>query len=155
MKTFITWSVFACLPLMGNAQNLDLSGLPAALTEKVTMARKTCANFENGKFSLEWGAVTRTDLDGDGYPDWVIDESAYACSTAASLFCGTGGCISHFLVDDTVSSFLNQGWTVFTFGQHRILLTDEHGSKCGGVGPTPCFFARTWDREKRKWRTAK
>ena len=60
-------------------------------------------------------------------PDWVLDESAYACSTAVSLFCSTGGCMSHFLVGGVVTSIRNQGWTVLTFGRTRVLLTRVHG----------------------------
>ena len=151
MKRVIAIAVLATLSLTVNA--LDLTGLPAPLVEKVTVARQACANFENGEFALERGAVTRTDLDGDLYPGWVLDESAYACSTAASLFCSTGGCMSHFLVGDVVTSFRNQGWTVLTFGRNRVLLTDVHGTDCGGISPTPCFVARVWDQDAKMWRS--
>jgi hypothetical protein len=97
--------------------------------------------------------VTRIDLDGDLSRDWVLDESAYACSTAVSMFCSTGGCVSHFLVGDFVASFRNQGWTVLTFGRDRVLLTDVHGTDCGGTNPTPCFVARAWDPEAKVWRS--
>jgi hypothetical protein len=83
MKPVIFVTALATLPLAVNA--LDLTGLPEALAEKVTVARQACAEVESGAFALEWGAVTRTDLDGDFQPDWVLDESAYACSTAVSL----------------------------------------------------------------------
>jgi hypothetical protein len=107
MRRAIFTAALAMLPLAANA--LDLTGLPESLAERVTAARQACADVENGEFVLEWGAVTRTDLDGDLSPDWVLDESAYACSTAVSLYCSTGGCMSHFLVGDTVASFHNQG----------------------------------------------
>jgi hypothetical protein len=139
------------LPPAVNA--LDLTGLPADLAENVTLAEQACAKVENGEFTLEWGAVTRTDLDGDLSPDWVLDESAYACSTAVSLFCSTGGCMSHFLVGDVVASFRNQGWTVLTFGRTPVLLTRVHGSDCGGNSPAPCFVARAWDPDAKVWRS--
>ena len=151
LKPVIAIAALATLPLTVNA--LDLTGLPAALAEKVTVARQACAKVENGEFALEWGAVTRTDLDGDLQPDWVLDESAYACSTAVSLFCSTGGCMSHFLVGDVATSFRNQGWTVLTFGQNPVLLTRVHGSQCGGNSPTPCFIARAWDPDAKLWRS--
>ena len=151
MKPVIVIAALATLPPAVNA--LDLTGLPAALAEKVTMARQACANNENGEFALECGAVTRTDLDGDQQSDWVLDESAYACSTAVSMFCSTGGCVSHFLVGDVVASFLNQGWTVLTFGRNPVLLTDVHGTDCGGINPTPCFVARAWDPDAKVWRS--
>ena len=85
MITVFAIAAMAALPLTVNA--LDLTGLPAALAEKVTVARQACAAVDNGEFKLEWGAVTRPDLDGDLQPDWALDESAYAFSTAVSLFC--------------------------------------------------------------------
>jgi hypothetical protein len=151
MKSRIAIAVLAFMPLAASA--LDLTGLPAALAEKVTAARQACADNGNGEFALEWGAVTRTDLDGDLQPDWVLDGSGYACSTAASLFCSTGGCVSHFLVGDVVTSFRNQGWTLVTFGRNRVLLTRVHGSDCGGNSPTPCFVARAWDPEAKVWQS--
>jgi hypothetical protein len=152
MKSRIAIAVLAFMPLAASA--LDLTGLPATLAEKVTAARQACADNGNGEFALEWGAVTRTDLDGDLQPDWVLDESAYACSTAVSLFCSTGGCVSHFLVGDVLTSFRNQGWTLVTFGRNRVLLTRVHGSDCGGNSPAPCFIARACDPEAKAWRSA-
>lgn len=151
VRRLIAIGALATLPLAVDA--LDLEGLPAALAEKVTVARQACADLQNGEFALEWGGVTRTDLDGDFHPDWVLDESAYACSTAVSLYCSTGGCVSHFLVGDSVTSFRNQGWTLLTFGRNRVLLARVHGSNCGGNSPTPCFVARAWDRDARVWRS--
>jgi len=135
----------------GHAQ--DRSTLPTPLALKVEAAQKACADFENGQFALEWGAVSRVDLDGNLVRDWVLDESAFACSSAASLYCGTGGCESHFLVDDTVTSLLNQGWDVVTFGPHRVLLMNVHGSRCGGINPTPCIEALVWDQATKVWRS--
>ena len=153
MKAVFLMAALATLPPAANA--LDLTGLPSSLAEKVDVARQACANFNNGEFALEWGAVTRTDLDGDLSPDWVLDESAYACSTAVSLFCSTGGCVSHFMVGDVVSSIRNRGWTVLTFGRNRVLLTDVHDSACGGINPTPCYVARAWDPDAKLWRSVK
>jgi hypothetical protein len=144
-------SVLAVLPLALHAQ--DLPGMPEPLVAKVTAARKACAAFNDGKFALEWGAVVRIDLDGNLQPDWVLNESGFACSSAVSLYCGTGGCESHFLVDDTVTSLLNRGWEMATFGTHRVLLTDVHGSRCGGNNPTPCVESLVWDSEGKVWRS--
>ena len=143
--------MFCLLASTGQAQ--DLSILPKSLAEKVEAAKKACADFENGQFALEWGAVSRVDLDGDLRPDWVLNDYGFACSSAASLYCGTGGCESHFLVVDTVTSLLNQGWDVVTFGRNRVLLIDVHGSRCGGINPTPCVEALTWDQEAKAWRS--
>ena len=132
----------------------EISELPALLQEKVVQAQQACSDFENGQFALEWGAVTRVDLDGDLRPDWVLNEVFFACSSAASLYCGTGGCMSHFLIGDEIASVLNQGWDVVHLGPNRVLLTDVHRSQCGGINPTPCVTASTWDKETAQWRGA-
>ena len=145
-------AVMICL-YTSPGQARDLSTLPKPLAEKVEAAQKACADFENGEFALEWGAVSRIDLDGDLRPDWVLTDSAFACSSAVSLYCGTAGCESHFLVGDTVTSLQTLGWDVVTFGRDRVLLMDLHGSRCGGINPTPCVEALTWDQEAKAWRS--
>ena len=141
------------LALFSPASSADVSDLPEQLREKVETARQACADFEDGAFHLEWGAVDRVDLDGDLYPDWVLNERGFSCSTAASLYCGTGGCMSHFLVEDALHSLLNQGWGLADLGPNKVLLADVHGSQCGGINPTPCITASTWDSDEKQWRT--
>ena len=150
MRKLATFIVLAVLPLALHAQ--DLSALPAPLVAKVPAARKACADSHAGEFALEWGAVVRTDLDGDLDLDWVLNEAGFACSSHRSLYCSTGGCESHFLVDDTVTSLLNRGWDMVTFGSDHVLLTDVHGSRCGGINPTPCVESLVWDPEAKVWR---
>jgi len=152
MNTVVITSVLAILPLAANAG--ELARLPQPLAEKVEVARQACKDNQNGEFALEWGAVTRTDLDGDLNVDWVLNEALFACSSAASLYCGTGGCVSHFLVGNSISSLLNQGWEVISLGHRRVLLADVHGSQCGDINPTPCVTASIWDKDEQKWRSA-
>ena len=154
MLNRIAIAVMIC-SLASASQAQDWSSLPKPLAEQVEAARKACSDFENGEFTLEWGAVSRVDVDGDLRPDWVLDDFASACSSAASLYCGTGGCESHFLVGDTVTSLLNRGWSVVTFGRYRVLLLDVHGSRCGGINPTPCVEALAWDQESKEWRSVR
>ncbi len=136
-----------------SASAQDLSDLPSQLLEKVEAAQQACSDFENGQFALEFGAVHRVDLDGDYYLDWVLDEVGFACSSAVSLYCGTGGCMSHFLVGDRMSSLLNRAWEMTNIGRDRVLLADVHGSQCGGINPTPCIVASAWDAEEKVWRS--
>ncbi|SPJ28238.1 hypothetical protein [Falsiruegeria mediterranea] len=150
--TVALYAVFAALcTASANAQ--DLSELPFQLLEKVEVARQACSDFENGQFALEFGAMRRVDLDGDIHRDWVLNESGFACSTAVSLYCGTGGCMSHFLIEDRVFSLLNQGWDTANIGPFRVLLADVHGSQCDGINPTPCVVASVWDAEEKVWRS--
>lgn len=147
----------ALLAILAHAMPLtaaDLSQLPQPLKDKVEQARSSCTEAGNGEFALEWGAVKRVDLGGGNDLDWVLNEAGFACSTAVSLYCGTGGCMSHFLVGDKLQSQLNQGWDMATFGPHRVLLANVHGSNCDGINPTPCVTASTWDVEGERWRSA-
>lgn len=132
----------------------DLTGLPQPLVEAIETAKQACGDFENGTFTLDWGAVHRVDFDGDLDRDWVLDEGHLACSSAVSLYCGTGGCMSHFVIDGHSQAILNQGWEVVTLGPNRVVLTDVHGSECGGINLTPCVTASTWDPEQNAWRSA-
>jgi len=131
----------------------DISVLPQQLQDKISIAKEACAEFDGGQFALEWGAIARVDLDGDRYADWVLNESAFACSTAASLYGGTGGSMSHFLVDGQLNSLLNQGWEAVSVARYRVVLADVHGSQCGGINPTPCVTSSVWDGEAKEWRS--
>lgn len=132
----------------------DSAELPEALQAKVDSARQACAEMENGEFSVEPGAVVRTDLDGDLRADWVLNEFYFACSTAASLYGSTGGTLSHFLVTDHLASLLNQGWELRNLGRKRVLLAEVHGTRCDAYGYTPCITAAVWDAEASTWRSA-
>ena len=138
----------------GLAWSADISDLPVQFQEKIDMARKACSDVNNGEFALEWGSVERIDLDGDLRPDWVLNEASFACSSAASLYCGTGGCVSHFLVGKTIRSLQNLGWKVITMGGARILVANVHGSQCGSIGPSPCVTASIWDKAGQQWQSS-
>ena len=127
---------------------------PAALAEVLDSLRADCALLDGGALSVEWGALSRPDLDGDLEPDWVLDGRFLSCSTSASLFCGgTGGCWTYFLVGESAAAeFLNQGWMLTDFGGLRILLLRAHGSECGGNNLSPCVRALTWDARAAQWR---
>lgn len=135
------------------AVSQDISTLPAQLQSKVENAQSACAAIDDGEFALDWGAVERVDLDGDLYADWVLNEVGFACSSAASLYCGTGGCMSHFLVEDSLQSLLNKGWSLEVLGPFKVLLAQVHGSQCDGINPTPCVTASVWDDEAKRWRS--
>ncbi|MCK0149969.1 hypothetical protein MWU54_08050 [Marivita sp. S6314] len=152
LASIVTALAAAFCPIAAAAT--DLQTLPPALAAKVADADTACAAFENGTFTLDWGAVSRVDLDGDPELDWVLDEARFLCSSAVSLYCGTGGCLTHFLIGDHVGAILNRGWRVTNSGPDRVLLTDVHGTQCGGINPTPCVTASIWDADASLWRSA-
>lgn len=112
--------------------------------EILANGREACAFFDNGAFSLEDGAITEVDLDGDGAPDKVVMEAHFRCSTAASLYCGTGGCMTHLVVGDQIYTRLAKGWKAVDWAGDVIILLALHGSECGGTNLRRCYEAITW-----------
>lgn len=78
------------LAMAGTATAEGQRKLPAAvqkeLSEMVTMCREA-----GGKALKSPGLLTVADLNGDRLPDFVIDQAAFVCDGAASLFGGSGG----------------------------------------------------------------
>jgi len=123
-----------------------LAGAPALadpVAEILARAAAECAAHDAGVF--EAGApVTEVDLDRDGALDRIVDESAFSCSTARTMYCGTGGCMLHAVVGEAVASFQAEGWRLEEWSGHRILLIARDGGWCGGAGAQLCFEAVTW-----------
>ncbi|MEM8942035.1 MAG: hypothetical protein AAGC91_07755 [Pseudomonadota bacterium] len=152
MKSIALLAILAAMSCGAFAQ--QHTELPTALRGKVEAAADACREFNRGEFSLESGAITHTDLDGDLKADWVLNELYFSCSSAASLYANTGGTLSHFMVGGTVSSLLNRGWEMRTLGKIRVLLAQVHGTLCDGYGYSPCVVSAVWDSETNIWRTA-
>lgn len=148
-------AIVAAISLASSTAAAETSDMPSALQAKIDAARSDCASFDNGEFALGEGAIQRADLDGDSKDDWVVNEGLFACSTAASLYGGTGGSISHFLIGAKLASIQNKGWEITQFGPHTVLLAHVHGSNCEGINPTPCVTSSVWDEEAKVWRSAK
>lgn len=125
-----------------------LAATPAAGAESadaaIEAARAACAGWENGELAVEDGAITEIDLTGDGQPETVLDESRLACSSALSLFCGTGGCMVHVFGAPQPYSRLAKGWRVIEWSGDRILLFALHGAECGGTNLRHCYEAVSW-----------
>ncbi|MDJ0860481.1 MAG: hypothetical protein QNJ03_15445 [Dinoroseobacter sp.] len=126
---------------------------PAPVTEAIETARAECAGFENGTLDVPWNAVTRSDVSGDGQIDYVLDLGRLACSSMASMYCGTGGCSVYFVVEDTVTERLSKGWSVERLGPMTVLLNQIHGANCGGTNLNPCVEAMVWDAEEKRFST--
>ncbi|MCV2863974.1 hypothetical protein [Defluviimonas sp. WL0075] len=114
-----------------------------AVERVLAEARAECESFEGGAFD-PGNAVSAVDLTGDGTADSLVDEGTFSCTSAASLYCGTGGCMLHAVVGDTVTSWQATGWQVIDWGQSRIVLIGRDGGWCGGIGAETCFEALTW-----------
>ena len=113
----------------------------------ISKARLACESYENGVFD-QGKAVSRIDLTDDGIPDTVIDESDFQCSSAKSLYCGSGGCKLHAIVGDESWSFQAEGWRMIDWEGRPILLIARDGGWCGGAGAQVCYEAVVWSHGK-------
>lgn len=106
-------------------------------------ARETCDDLENGVFDPQ-DAVVSLDLTGNGEADRLIDTGRFACSSAASLYCGSGGCLLHAVVGEESWEFQAEAWRVIDWDGRPILLIARDGGWCGGSGAQICFEAVSW-----------
>ena len=106
-------------------------------------AAKACAEQDNGVFASE-GAVRQIDMTGDGTEDTIVDEALFTCTTAASLYAGSGGSMIHVFVNGAQSSFLVQGYETVRWGDNLIVLLALGGTDCNTINANPCFEALTW-----------
>lgn len=124
-----------------------LSTAPALAADPVAAildaARAGCASYENGRFDAG-DAVTSIDLTGDGVPDHVVDESRFTCSSAASMYCGSGGCMLHAVVGQDSWRFQAEAWRVIDWDGQPIILIARDGGWCGGTGAQICYEAVSW-----------
>ena len=86
------------------------AGWPAEFATIIEEARQIC----DGDFSVYPESVVQRDLNGDGTPDWILDEAGFTCSTTTSLYCGTGGCSVHTLINGVPGSLLLNSWDTAT-----------------------------------------
>lgn len=125
------------------------AGAAAAISpeaqELVDRAAADCQAFENGEFD-QGDAVVRIELRSQfgAVTAELVDESQYACSSAASLYCGTGGCMLNLVVNGETMAWQATGWRLIDWGPDQILLIGRDGGWCGGAGAEVCYEALVW-----------
>ncbi|MEM6934341.1 MAG: hypothetical protein AAF526_12240 [Pseudomonadota bacterium] len=135
---------------MAVASGLALHG-PAQATspeEVLDQARSDCNGLDNGILEAGEDAIVRVDVSGDGQPDEIVDANHLSCTSARSLFCGTGGCAVTVIVDGTTTEFLAKGWQVVDFAGSPVFLLAVHGSECGGDNTRRCVIAHVWQNDR-------
>jgi hypothetical protein len=90
-------------------------------------------SFENGEFD-QGDAVTEIELRSQfgSVNAELVDDGQYACSSAASLYCGTGGCMLNLVVNGETMAWQATGRRRIDWGPDRLLLIGRHGGWCGG-----------------------
>lgn len=130
------------------ATTLPAGADPAKIAAGLAEAEAMCQSV-NGTFSAG-EAVVSVDLDGDGQPDTVLDEARYACSTAASLYGGSGGALVRFFVGGTETARLARGWGVVDWSGRPVVLLSLHGAECGGIGADSCYEAIVFENGRAR-----
>lgn len=112
--------------------------------EIVRKAKSQCTELDDGKFNATEKAITFHDFTGDGRPEEIVDASQFSCSTAVSLWGGSGGTYLWVIVDRKVYEFLAHRWRVVDVDGQKVLLIAVHSSECSDtIGP--CYRALVWD----------
>jgi hypothetical protein len=79
-------SIMLCAVSAGFAQNGQ------SLPREVEAARREAAAACTGRATFAPGYIQTADFNGDGRPDYLINEEMVKCPGAPPLFCGSGGC---------------------------------------------------------------
>jgi hypothetical protein len=115
----------------------------------IDRAATDCQAFENGEFD-QGDAVTEIELRSQfgTVNAEIVDESQYACSSVASLYCGTGGCMINLVVNGETMAWQTTGWRLIDWGLDRMLLVGRDGGWCGGAGAEVCYEALLWSNDR-------
>lgn len=115
-----------------------------AVKDVLEHGRAHCRSISDGEFYAEQGAVTQMDITGDGVSDQIVDASKFACSTAVSPYCGTGGCPLTVIINDQPFTFQAQRWKVVHWDEQPVLLLQVPSAACESNNWQPCIKALTW-----------
>ncbi len=123
---------------------ITIASEPSALAlDILEKAKEDCNGFENGSFEATGKAVTLHDITGDDKPEEFVDGAQFSCSTALTLFGGTGGTYLWIVVNGMQYEFLAHKWKVIDLDGQAVILLAVHPSQCDDdIGP--CYRALVW-----------
>jgi hypothetical protein len=124
----------------------DAANYPSELRKSFDAAAKDCHDADEGKVTFAPDTVRTVDLTGDGRQDFIVSLENAKCSTAASIFCGTGGCPLEIYVglpDGSYRSVFSsqvRGYKILPAQGKgpRTIKFDMHGGFCGTYGAAEC-----------------
>lgn len=129
--------------IVGIGVTLAVSEVSADQEKIIQNAKNECISASNGEFYMSEQAVTLHDLTGDGKAEKIIDSSHFSCSTALSLWGGSGGTFLWVIVDEKKYEFLAHKWKIVEMDDQKVLLLAVHSSECSDtIGP--CYRAFVW-----------
>ena len=108
-------------------------------------AKTDCNDFKNGKLQIPSIAIKTVDLNKDGKLDEIFNFGAVECSSAVSLWSGSGGSWWALIVDGKITRFLARDLEViYPFGDYPVVILSVHGSFCGRAGVVDCVTSTVW-----------
>ena len=115
------------------------NSIETKIDELITDGRSSC----DGSFTLLDGAVERIDLNLNGEVDLaVLDAGGFSCDGSTSMYCGSAGCVVHFITSADYSYGYTRGWEIIRAKSDQpVILFELHGVSCGEVGTIPCYSA--------------
>lgn len=117
--------------------------LPSSAAEIIQQAKQECYGLDKGEFYSTDKAVISRDITGDGNPEEFIDAAQFSCSTAATMWGGSGGTFLWVVAPDKIYEFLAHKWRVVDMDGQSVLLLAVHSSQCSDdIGP--CYRAYVW-----------
>ncbi|RAP40396.1 hypothetical protein BYZ73_15755 [Rhodovulum viride] len=132
--------------LRGSSQAIDhaLSVCPMPLPAPVAdpagaalaQVQRDCADI-GGTVTLEQPMARPVDIDGVAPMDLAVDFGAVRCSSASSMYCGSGGCSQQIYLGVAGGGYRPiYGDTMYGFEvpSPGVLRVEVHGSACGRVG---------------------
>lgn len=142
-KTLPITKVLSSIMMIWIGVSLVFIEVSADETKIIQNAKNECTNFSNGKFDMTELAITSYDFTGDGKPEKIVDSSQFSCSTAVSLWGGSGGSLLWVIVNGKAYEFLAHKWRVVDVDEQKVLLIAVHSSECSDkIGP--CYRAHVW-----------
>jgi hypothetical protein len=143
MKTWTLVALSSALLLTAPVRAQDDS-FPAPIQKDLAEAMKECADYEDGKTTVNPGFVRKLDLTGNKRADYIVDQGKLKCSSFESAFCGTGGC-HHLIYVTTKSGELKQvfsgmvrGYKISKGAGAKTITFHLHGGFCGQGGYYDC-----------------
>lgn len=149
MKTLTALALLALSAGVAIAQDMPsvpfkAADYPLEVRKSLSDALLECRAYENGKVEFAPNTVRKIDFNGDGRDDYVVSFEDTKCSSFESIYCGTGGCRTEFLVtlpnDDIrkLFSYVIHKYEVLPGKAKKVRFWIHHGF-CEG-GPTEeCF----------------
>jgi hypothetical protein len=155
-RTLTAWCTFVLLVLStGSAlahastpRSFKATDYPIEVRKVLSSAVLSCRQAGGARPEFGADTVRRIDFNGDGRIDYVVNFGKVVCPEREHIFCGTGGCETHFMVRqpngrirtlfvDTIHSYRmlprkGPGWVRFSV----------HHSYCDAYLATTCFKDR-------------